>query len=453
MASLLGEYLNTYQRANPAQGLMQGFQTGSNFMFALNQQKMQQEQMKQQQAEREKQDDMKMVSVLFDAAPKMQSKAMRSQTIQRAYDILGKYHENFQGVVVDPNDDTFDEFVSKARRFKKPLVENPDAAIKDLNAFLEEMAIGKDKGDVDEKQYKDVMDTVTGVKKEAAGELGGLALYPEQFRSDPTYQTPEQKSGIRDYQNQILSQITSLGEGPLANQITDNLMKRDQAEKSGEYKTHEPKHRGQDSGEPYVWNPNAINQATGGRGDYSRLGDGKSLSETNESLIPLELRLAPTPVIKEANFTKSAMQRLKNMAKYYKPEYVGIVQGRVADTERKLRELPADQVKFYREFKQFNDDIVRAKEGAVIPDAMMVRLEQFLNDIKQPGANFEAQFDSLTDYTRDQGRNLEESISGQYVSPFKKEQRDFFAGSGTSLLKANKTGAKTWEELKKSKGY
>lgn len=203
-----------------------------------------------------------------------------------------------------------------------------------------------------------------------------------------------------------------------------------------EYKTQEPKHRGKDSGQPYVWNPNATNSQTGGKGAYVRLSDGKSLAETGESLMPLELKLAPTSIVKEANFTKSAMQRLKNMAKYYKPEYVGIVQGRIANVDRKLKELPPDQVKFYREFKQFNDDIVRAKEGAVIPDAMMARLEQFLNDIKQPQGNFEAQFDSIVDYTRDQGRNLNESIEGQYVSPFKKEHREFFEDS-SSLLRRN----------------
>ena len=199
------------------------------------------------------------------------------------------------------------------------------------------------------------------------------------------------------------------------------------------YKTQEPKHRGKESGQPYVWNPNAKNDQTGGLGAYIRLNDGKPLTQTGESLIPLELKLAPTPIMKEANFTKSAIQRLQNMAKYYKPEYVGIIQGRIANPERKLKELPPEQVKFYREFKQFNDDIVRAKEGAVIPDAMMKRLEQFLNDIKQPHGNFEAQFDSIVDYTRDQGKNLDESIEGQYVSPFRKHHRNFFTDRASLL--------------------
>lgn len=220
------------------------------------------------------------------------------------------------------------------------------------------------------------------------------------------------------------------------------------AERSSEYKTQEPKHRGKDSGQPYVWNPNAVNAKTGGKGDYVRL-DGKPLSQTGESLIPLEVKTTPTPVIKEANFIKSAKQRLENMAKYYKPEYVGIIQGRIANPERKLATLPPEQVKFYREFKQFNDDIIRAKEGAVIPDAMMARLEQFLNDIKQPSGNFESQFESIVDYTRDQGKNLDESLEGQYISPFKKEHRQFWEDRKPLLrrMSPNSGGKKSLGEI------
>ena len=225
MASLLGEYLNTYQRANPAQGLMQGFQTGSNFMFALNQQKMQQEQMKQQEAEREKQSDMKMVSVLFEQASKSHSKSLRAQYTQRAHDYLKKYDPMFDATV-DPNEESFNQYVSKVRKFAKPLVENPDEGLKDLKAFIVEMAEAQDQGLIDEKQYKQVVDEASAVKKEAAGELGGLVINPEQFRSDPAYQTPEAKAGIQGYQDQLLSQVTALGEGGLANQITDNLQKK-----------------------------------------------------------------------------------------------------------------------------------------------------------------------------------------------------------------------------------
>lgn len=211
---------------------------------------------------------------------------------------------------------------------------------------------------------------------------------------------------------------------------------------SHEYRTREPRHKGQSSGEPYVWDSNALNAQTGRKGDYVNIFSGKPLSTSPEPLIPLESGRTPPAQLKEANFNKSAMQRLQNIAKYYKPEYVGIIQGRIANVERKLKDLPPEQVKFYREFKQLNDDIIRAKEGAVVPDAMMKRLEQFMNDIKQPEGNFEAQFDSLTDYVRDQGMNLDESLkAGTYVSPFQRPHRDFW-GNRESLIKKRPTKTK-----------
>lgn len=195
------------------------------------------------------------------------------------------------------------------------------------------------------------------------------------------------------------------------------------------------------------WIPAGFDPATGdywsfnrrdpetGNPAYLNMRTQEKRNQPPSQLIATNLKTAPSTVITQGNFTKSAIQRLENMAKYYKPEYVGIVQGRIANVERKLSELPPEQVKFYREFKQLNDDIIRAKEGAVVPEPMVKRLEQFMNDIKQPSANFEAQYDSLTDYVRDQGMNLDESLTGQYMSPFKEKHRKFWENRNSLLQK------------------
>jgi hypothetical protein len=190
---------------------------------------------------------------------------------------------------------------------------------------------------------------------------------------------------------------------------------------------------GVDSASGDYWAFNRRDPENNGNPTYMNMRTQEKRNQPPGQLIATNLKTAAPTTIKEANFTKSAMQRLENMAKYYKPEYVGIIQGRIANPERKLTTLPPDQVKFYREFKQLNDDIIRSKEGAVIPDAMVKRLEQFMNDIKQPSGNFEAQFDSLTDYVRDQGMNLDESLTGQYISPFTEKHRKFW-GNRSSLF-------------------
>ncbi len=218
--ALLGDYINTYQRVNPAQGLLQGFNQGSQFMFALQQQKMQQQQLEEQKKEKERSDDMKQVAVLLEAAPKLPSSTGKTQLMQNAMDILSKYNPSLRGVVFTL-DDTAKNFMSKARGLKKILVENPDLGLKEIDNLLQEAAKEEDAKNLDKQQHKEIVDSVSGVKKEAAAEMGGDIAFYNQY---------EKEKGVPEFQQEKLAQM--INTDPELGMKMQTALHREQAQDS-----------------------------------------------------------------------------------------------------------------------------------------------------------------------------------------------------------------------------
>jgi hypothetical protein len=167
--------------------------------------------------------------------------------------------------------------------------------------------------------------------------------------------------------------------------------------------------------------------------EFDSQGRGKTvLRPSAGNAMPKNMGRTPVTAMSQANYLKHAQDRITRMGEDYRPEYVGWLKNQnlfglsINEFKKRTSELPPEQVRFYRNLWDMNDAMIRKSEGAVVPEAMMIRLEKFMNDIKEKPENFEVQFEDLSNSVRQDMLNLHGSLSGQYKSPFEKRNEDFW---------------------------
>jgi len=175
---------------------------------------------------------------------------------------------------------------------------------------------------------------------------------------------------------------------------------------------------------------------------------GKGVTELREGAgiaLPKNIGRTPTTAISQAGYMKHAQDRIDQMSKDYRPEYVGWLQNQnifgltANELKSRTQNMPDSQIRFYRNLWDMNDAMIRKSEGAVVPEAMMARLQKFMNDLKLTPQNFESQFNDLANMTKQDMRNLHESLQGQFVSPFKDKNVMFWSNDKPILGNKNET--------------
>ena len=196
MPGLLGENINTFQRANPMEGLLRGLEAGSKFGLALRQQKAQEEQQRIDNAVQKMRASAEMYT-------KVKSVVGRQQYLQAWTDAAIEAGVLEPGTVAQP-DENSDKYMSKIRGLAKL---PPDMYLKETSNLKDELAEELDQERITEEEYKNLGEGFADVSKEVGAKIASDITYPEQFRGDPAYETSEAKTGIDQYQKNLLSQL------------------------------------------------------------------------------------------------------------------------------------------------------------------------------------------------------------------------------------------------------
>ena len=192
------------------------------------------------------------------------------------------------------------------------------------------------------------------------------------------------------------------------------------------------------TGKQYFADPNYIDPVTKQRGiAMKQVGGTKYAQDIPEEdptrIIEGTLRRTDPVTKKQAVWYKTNMDISNEIASLYKPEYVGALIPKVLSTQKweeftkQYKDLPPDQVRFYRAIWNLNDNYIRPKEGAVVPEAMMVRLQKFLVDTNQTPQNFMAHFAGVVDTAKRDMANLDETTyQNMELSPFNAKDRSWY---------------------------
>lgn len=108
---LLGENINTFQRANPMEGLLRGLEVGGRFGMALRQQKMAEQQAEEERVQKERISDLQAIASLADLRNKMKHNSVMRKIYDEAIIAkqkkLGHIPEDAQYVMNDEADNYF----------------------------------------------------------------------------------------------------------------------------------------------------------------------------------------------------------------------------------------------------------------------------------------------------------------------------------------------------------
>ena len=401
--ALLGEYLNTYQRSNPVQGLLQGLQVGSQFMASLQQQKLAQQQMDQQKEEKRVQDAIRKANILMDAYGKVSSPSMKNEIGQQYFNVMSEIVPELKGAKFS-HDESADQYMSKLRKATKTMVDNPDLGIKDWQAIMDDASNAYENKQIDKAKYDEIVKAGGEAKKSAASEVGGLAIYPEQFSDEKAYSTPEARSGVEGYQKKLLSQSMTL-DPSVAKEISKDLKES----KSESFKPPQPW--------GFMTAPDGQQKAVGFDPTtrkvvaYSMPFDGQ--------LTPFTLGRTPAAEIKSGTMLDTLKNNVDRIKQNYKKEYVGFVKGRAKQLQANVAGgVPEDQTTFYADVNDIADMLLRARSGAQINEQEYQRLSKLVPTPNLPPDTFSSRLKRFEEQLNQTMQNQQGRLAqGGYMSP------------------------------------